>query len=79
MKRILTVLLCLLAVAALAAVIGGGAYYKYSKDTEDVKPPEIRLETESITLSVSEPETKLVMDKLTILPFVPSVSYTYQF
>ncbi len=27
----------------------------------------------------SEPETKLVMDKLTILPFVPSVSYTYQF
>ncbi len=48
------------AVAALAAVIGGGAYYKYSKDTEDVKPPEIRLETESITLSVSEPETKLL-------------------
>ncbi len=27
----------------------------------------------------SEPETKLVMDKLTILPLVPSVSYTYQF
>ena len=27
----------------------------------------------------SEPETKLVMDKLTILPFVPAVSYTYQF
>ena len=27
----------------------------------------------------SEPETNLVMDKLTILPFVPSVSYTYQF
>ena len=27
----------------------------------------------------AEPETKLVMDKLTILPFVPSVSYTYQF
>ena len=26
-----------------------------------------------------EPETKLVMDKLTVLPFVPSVSYTYQF
>ena len=27
----------------------------------------------------AEPETKLVMDKLTILPFVPSVSYTWQF
>ena len=27
----------------------------------------------------SEPEQKLIMDKLTILPFVPSVSYTYQF
>ena len=27
----------------------------------------------------SKPESKLVMDKLTILPFVPSVSYTYQF
>ena len=27
----------------------------------------------------AEPETKLVMDKLTVLPFVPSVSYTYQF
>ena len=25
------------------------------------------------------PETELVMDKLTILPFVPSISYTYQF
>lgn len=27
----------------------------------------------------AEPETNLVMDKLTVLPFVPSVSYTYQF
>ena len=27
----------------------------------------------------AQPETNLVMDKLTILPFVPSVSYTYQF
>lgn len=27
----------------------------------------------------SEPETHLVMEKVTILPFVPSVSYTYQF
>ena len=27
----------------------------------------------------AEPETRLVMEKVTILPFVPSVSYTYQF
>jgi len=27
----------------------------------------------------AEPETRLVMDKVTVLPFVPSVSYTYQF
>ena len=26
-----------------------------------------------------EPETRLVMEKVTLLPFVPSVSYTYQF
>ena len=35
-------------------------------------------ETERATPE-SEPQTKLVMDKLTLLPFVPSVSYTYQF
>ena len=27
----------------------------------------------------AEPETKLVMEKVTILPIIPSVSYTYQF
>ena len=27
----------------------------------------------------AEPETNLVMEKVTILPIVPSVSYTYQF
>ena len=27
----------------------------------------------------SEPVTNLVMEKVTILPIVPSVSYTYQF
>ncbi|MBQ3766848.1 MAG: TonB-dependent receptor [Bacteroidales bacterium] len=27
----------------------------------------------------AEPKTRLVMEKVTILPFVPSVSYTYQF
>ena len=35
-------------------------------------------ETERATPE-AEPETKLVMEKLTILPFIPSVSYTYQF
>ena len=48
------------AVMAAAAVIGGGAYYKYSKDTEDVTPPDIRLETEGITLSVSDPRMRLL-------------------
>ena len=48
------------AVMAAAAVIGGGAYYKYSKDTEDVTPPDIRLETEDITLSVSDPRPRLL-------------------
>jgi outer membrane receptor for ferrienterochelin and colicin len=39
-------------------------------------------ETERVDPEVNpgvEPETKLVMDKLTVLPFIPSVSYTYQF
>ena len=48
------------AVMAAAAVLGGGVYYKYSKDTEDVTPPDIRLETESLSLSVSDPRTKLL-------------------
>lgn len=48
------------AVMAAAAVLGGGAYYKYSKETEDVTPPEIRLETEGITLSVSDPRNRLL-------------------
>ena len=34
---------------------------------------------ETVQPQNAEPETHLVMDKVTILPFVPSVSYTYQF
>ncbi len=48
------------AVLAAVAVVGGGVYYKYTKDTEDVTPPDIRLETDSITLSVTDPPARLL-------------------
>lgn len=45
---------------AAVALVGGGTYYLHGKMTEDIKPPVITMESDTVSASVEEPRSALL-------------------